>query len=238
MDWYKLFELVTPSILTGGTIVIGAYLGYFKKKFATYGDIEAKLQKLPELEDISRAQATGQHSAEFEYYKMKNDFDKLSEFTRQVGEYTFKIDDLIHQRIKKREEIVNRWSENHFNNDDLTPIDSSPMQEITQWIRETKLIYILHLKKYRHDKFDREYQLWTEGNLTRIESDTLYSLRFNVIVDSKIPDNEKIDKFLNHWKESTSDISKFNNDCIIKLNCLMNEIEDLAKKITSNHTNE
>lgn len=81
MDWYKILEIATPSIVTGGTIVFGAYFGYFRKKFATYGYIEAKFEKIPKLSEIERSIANAKNSSEFEYHIQK---EKLIHFAALV----------------------------------------------------------------------------------------------------------------------------------------------------------
>lgn len=105
MDTFLSF-LASKEIISACLFVLTIFSGYFAYKFKTYGDIDAKLEKLDKLdmiekrltgakiegqlakidklEDIAKAQANGKTSVEFDYQKRKDDSDRLVEFGEDI----------------------------------------------------------------------------------------------------------------------------------------------------------
>ncbi|NQZ91831.1 MAG: hypothetical protein HRT97_05735 [Moritella sp.] len=199
MDSYKLFEIAAPSIITGGIIVIGAYFGYFKKKFETYGDINGKLQELDKLVTIDtaiqnikididmarqndiltleRIRAIGKGGVEFEYQKRAKDSERLLEFSLRISEITERCFSRYADMTSKAVDLSSVFSDGKPNLEYQNIMNHLGMGEMMKdllSIEQTKMQFGLYFNNYTCNKFNDSYETWQKNALKLGQSDITF----------------------------------------------------------------
>ncbi len=222
IDWYKIFELIVPSVVTGGTIVIGAYLGYFRKKFATYGDIDAKLEKLDKLEEIEKrleaakfevqiermdeilkiekAKAIGKGSVDFEYTKRTNDSARLLKFSLKILDVTKAVADyrlvLTKNAISLYGELDNVNTKlERININVISRFEADNIMSNFLLVEQVRIEYGLYFKGYNSTKFDECYVEWLQQISLLGKSDSQYTKDIQFTLTKSINKLEAINKY-------------------------------------------
>ena len=261
MDLYKIFEVAAPSITTGGFIVVGAYFGYFKKKFATYGDIDAKLEKLDKLEKIERRlesakfnvqiermeeilsiekkKSKNNRSIEFEYHRRKEDLDKIIDFGLKISESRILINDFcgktFDQIIRLNDKCLKEPDGYNIRNlIDYYPPHTS--KEIESLISEISLRYNVYFKDYDVDlEFSSKYLDWHINSLQLMR----FNGRFIKSVETAFRGNDSSEKIKADIMEAISkrnhEISNFVERLDDSERELLTSFINIAREIKNKH---
>ena len=184
MDWYKLFQIAIPSISAGGTAVLGCYLYYFKKKFATYGDIAARLEQIDKLEEIEKrlvsakfdvqmerideilklekAKSEGSSSVEFEYHQRKEDLDGIYSFCISIADATL----LIRKVLLNNEPTIENLTQN-------IPQEIANNEQNRQELIRINLKYEIYFEDYSGvEEFSKKFECWRTKATKAIDSNS------------------------------------------------------------------
>ncbi|SGY93121.1 Putative uncharacterized protein [Moritella viscosa] len=224
MDWYKLFEIVAPSITTGGVIVIGAYLGYFKKKFATYGDIDAKLEKLEKLEVIEKALTKSNKNIEYEYKKRQDDSIKLIEFYETIEQLNSETQKLHIDTIEYYNNVFAQCRNGEYSSAYQVSHKTvaNNIIELTSQIDKHNTTFLFYFSEYGNENFNKSYLGWQKNIvLTHL---AVGELKNNIQKFMCLDDDEKV-----NLEDIHKVIVKFEND--IDINEVRDDFADIGFNI-------
>jgi hypothetical protein len=173
-------------------LVIIAYLGFFKAKFRTYGNIEAKLQKLDKLEKIECSINDIKNNSEFDYWKRKSDLERLEKFAFM----TLNVEETITDAYENLSKTIHLIAHEILKSDGATDFryvfDKYPLPD---WFsnkvkHEAITMYSIYYIQYECDEFHGAFNEWVHALYEYEESYHYYLIALNDIQMMEISKKE------------------------------------------------
>jgi hypothetical protein len=148
------------------SLILIAYLGFFKSKFKTYGELEAKLQQLDKLEEIEKSLNNIKNNSEFDYWKRKSDLERLERFafiTLDVKKVITKAyEDLFSKLMNIKRDIISSEKSSNFKYlfDKYALHDDAFENRIRT---EAQIMYSIYYSRYESDEFHAAFHDWSEA---------------------------------------------------------------------------
>lgn len=204
MDYVKILSFIGTEFIIPLTIIMSIYLGYFKAKFKGYGDIDAKLQKLPKLTEIESALssakvqaellvkhehqeliseiektiAKSKNSSEFEYWKRKADIEKVEAFAFKISEASREAKDVCDNSFNLMIKIYDDLFDGDSNLDipSLTVKHGSLIDSSRAYeMYKADILFKIYFEDYSCEKFNEAYRSWLVEIISFNEKNMGYS---------------------------------------------------------------
>lgn len=209
--------------------ILTIFSGFFTWKFRTYGTIEAKIQKLPELTEIEKSLANAKNSSEFEYWKKRGDSEKIISFSKKIIEANLMCIDISYLASSSLTAFCNESIHDEFQHN-LANFDQKVRREdrlFFNLLDQIEIEFILYFEKY-DSEFNNKYYIWrSEVNELHVMTDTF--------VEKARAHVKNIDHYISERNELIKIRDAFTKEYLDKKLCMesKNELFDAFKKMNN-----
>jgi len=199
------------------------------------GKIKTQIDNLLDLESIAQAQAKGKSSVEFNYQKRKDNSERLTDFSFKICKLTALLYEEHTKKMIRMTEQVESWHKEGVNNY-ISPYEQSHISESKQMLDEVNLIFILYLKEYGAENFNKHFYLLIMTCQCREILDKTTQSELTESIKQQISGIEGENKLqpttvmINHINQSKSQSAKLES---LQID-LIKSFEELANKIHQN----
>jgi len=225
----------SKEVISACLFIITIFSAYHTWKFRTYGQIEAKLAKLPKLSEIEHAIENAKNSSEFEFHQRKEDLGRLMEFAKKTSLVTSKIKKISEECINNALELHRRCGEdsdgftiaNYLKNN--RQIDNT---EINSLIDEISAMHTIHLEEYEGiSEFNKRFYEWgiSVSEVSKFNTQFENKIRDNFF---QFSDSEKISKnIILQMNERNEKINNIRFPMFEALSNLNKSLSNISKSI-------